>query len=685
MGVFGNVYPFTALVGQEKLKKALLLNAVNPAIGGVLIRGEKGTAKSTAVRALAAVLPKIRVIQDCAYACDPERPQEWCERCRGLTPPLPVERRRISIVTLPLNATEDCVVGGIDFEHAVQTGKRQFHPGVLAKAHRGILYVDEINLLDDYIADLILDAAASGWNRVEREGISFVHPARFMLVGTMNPEEGELRPQLLDRFGLCVEVTSEQRLENRVELMVRRERFDTNPEGFWADFEKENHALAWNILAARELLPKVRLPQTLRSFIPQLASEQNVAGHRADLVLEQAAKASAALAKRLVVTAEDIRDVAPMVFLHRRREAVPPPPPPPAPQPPKNTEEDEHPSERTNPKDQENQEPQAPEDPKQGSAQRPDGPADETQETASQEQPLPPDGNEISANIVERIFEIGDTFQVRPLTAPKDRLFRRGSGRRSRTRTGQKQGRYVKSTQQGDGRDVALDATLRAAAPHQIKRRTALCNASPLAVYLSPADVRHKVREKRVGNVLVFVVDASGSMGAHGRMAATKGALMSLLVDAYQKRDRVALITFRKNEAELKLPPTSSVELGARFLRDLPVGGRTPLSAALVKAYELTRTVLLRDPTAKPLLILVTDGKANVALGNRKPVEEALLIAERLVADGRIHPIVVDTEKMGIVQFGLAKKLAAVMNAAYFRIEDLKADTLVRIVKEVME
>ncbi|MGQ9669155.1 MAG: putative cobaltochelatase, partial [Desulfosoma sp.] len=684
MGVFDKVYPFTALVGQEKLKKALLLNAVNPAIGGVLIRGEKGTAKSTAVRALAAVLPEIRVIRDCAYACDPERPEEWCERCRGLTPPVPVARRRISIVTLPLNATEDCVVGGIDFEDAIKTGRRQFHPGVLAKAHRGILYVDEINLLDDYIADLILDATASGWNRVEREGISFAHPARFMLVGTMNPEEGELRPQLLDRFGLCVEITAEQSLESRVELMVRRECFDTDPEGFSADFEKENHALAWSVLAARELLPKVRLPQHLRSFIPQLASEQNVAGHRADLVLEQAAKASAALAKRLVVTAEDIRDVASMVFLHRRREAVPPPPPPP-PQPPKDSEEDEKSSEPSNPKEQENQKPQPPEDSRESSAQRPEGPAEEPQETESQETPTTPNENEMSANIVERIFEIGDTFRVRPLTAPKDRLFRRGSGRRSRTRTGQKQGRYVKSAQQGDGRDVALDATLRAAAPHQVKRRTELCDSSPLAVYLSPEDVRQKVREKRIGNVLVFVVDASGSMGAHGRMAATKGALMSLLVDAYQKRDRVALITFRKNEAELKLPPTSSVELGARLLRDLPVGGRTPLSAALVKSYELTRNVLLRDPTAKPLLILVTDGKANVPLGNRKPVEEALLIAERLANDGRIHPIVVDTEKMGIVQFGLAKKLAAVMNAAYFRIEDLKADTLVRIVKEVME
>lgn len=670
------VYPFSALVAQERLKKALLLNAVNPAVGGVLIRGEKGTAKSTAVRALAAVLPEIRVIQGCGFMCDPDRPEEWCAACRRLHPPLPVVHRTTAVVTLPLNATEDRVVGAIDFEDAVKTGARRFQPGVLAKAHRGILYVDEVNLLDDYIADLILDAAASGWNRVEREGISFVHPARFLLVGTMNPEEGELRPQLLDRFGLCVEVSGEKDPEQRVELMERRERFDLDPDGFSKAFEKENRSTAWAILAARELLPKVRLPRHLRTFISQLAAEQNVAGHRADLVMEQAAKAAAALARKLVVSAEDIREVAPLVLMHRRRDAAPPPPPPPPP-PPEPPEEDagqEHEPEREvqaeqneHPQEEPIQPPQTPQE------ARPDDPPPE-------ERP-PDEPSQGSHNALERVFQIGETFKVRRLSAPKDRLLRRGSGRRSRTRTAQKQGRYARSSLHGTGADVALDATLRAAAPHQRTRRSEGSHA--LAVVLTSEDVRHKVRERRVGNFLLFVVDASGSMGAQGRMEAAKGAVMSLLMDAYQKRDRVAMIAFRKNEAQLQLPPTSSVELGARLLRQLPVGGRTPLSAALIKAYEVSRTVLLRDSTAKPIVIIVTDGKANVALGKRKPVEEALLVAERLAADERIHPIVVDTEKSSIVRFGLAQKLATVMHAPYFAIEDLKADTLVHIVKEV--
>ncbi|MEJ5365087.1 MAG: putative cobaltochelatase [Desulfosoma sp.] len=676
MSAVARVYPFSALVAQEKLKKALLLSAVNPGVGGVLIRGEKGTAKSTAVRALAAVLPEIRVIQGCGFMCDPDRPEEWCAACRRLEPPLPVLHRRTAVVTLPLNATEDRVVGGIDFEDAVKTGARRFHPGVLAKAHRGILYVDEVNLLDDYIADLILDAAASGWNRVEREGISFRHPARFLLVGTMNPEEGELRPQLLDRFGLCVEVWGEKDPKQRVELMVRRERFDLDPEEFSAEFEKENRATAWAILAAREMLPKVRLPRHLRTFISELVAEQNVAGHRAELVMEQAAKAAAALARKGVVTIEDIREVAPLVLMHRRRRAAPPPPPPPPPPPePRGedaTQEDEPDRESQVEQNQHTQE---------KTLQFPQTPRAAQPGVPSTEERAPEEPSQGLNNALERVFQIGETFKVRRFSAPKDRLLRRGSGRRSRTRCAQKQGRYVRSSFHGTGADVALDATLRAAAPHQPTRRSQ--GSHEVAVVLTSEDLRHKVRERRVGNFLLFVVDASGSMGAQGRMEAAKGAVMSLLMDAYQKRDRVAMIAFRKNEAQLQLPPTSSVELGARLLRQLPVGGRTPLSGALIKAYQVTRTVLLRDPTAKPIVIIVTDGKANVALGKRKPVEEALLVAERLALDERIHPIVVDTEKSSLVRFGLARKLAAVMNAPYFAIDDLKADTLVHIVKEV--
>jgi magnesium chelatase subunit D len=676
------IYPFSAIVGEGRLKKALILNVINPAIGGVLVRGEKGTAKSTAVRALAALLPEIRVIAGCPFSCDPDNPSEWCERCQKLDPPLPVVSRRIPVVTLPLNATEDRVVGSIDFERAIKTGERRFHPGVLAKAHRGILYIDEVNLLDDYIADLILDAAASGVNRVEREGISFYHPSRFILVGTMNPEEGDIRPQLLDRFGLCVEVTGEQDLGRRVELMSLREEFDNDPEGFSKRFEEKNRALVWTILAARELLPKVKIADHLRTFITNLCLENNVAGHRADVVMEQAAKAHAAFNRRLHVTVEDIKQVASMVLIHRRREAAPPPPPPPP--PPPQQPEPEH-GEEQPPEDQTNQQEEPPQNlpppPESGTKEEEAQPGADQNEPEEREEQSDERQSSNYDQVLERIFEIGETFRVRRIFAPKDRILRRGSGRRSRTRTAQKQGRYVRSSLKGSGADIALDATLRAAAPYQVRRRGA--SSEGLTVHLTPQDVRHKIRERRIGNFLLFVVDASGSMGAQGRMTATKGAIMSLLLDAYQKRDRVAMITFRRKDAELKLPPTSSVELAARLLRELPVGGRTPLSAGIIKAYEVVRTVLLKDPTARPIVVIITDGKANVSVNpSRKPVDEAFLVAQRIAADERIFPIVVDTEKRSIVQFGLARRLADIMEAPYFRIEDLKAESLIQIVKE---
>jgi magnesium chelatase subunit D len=325
------VYPFTAIVGQEELKRSLLLNAVNPRIGGVLIRGQKGTAKSTAVRALADLLPEIEVVSNCQFACKPDAGAKACNACRGSNTPLDGKRRQVRVVNLPLNATEDRVAGGIDFSLAVRQGQRALQPGLLAEAHRGILYVDEVNLLDDHIVDIILDAAASGENIIEREGISFRHPSEFILVGTMNPEEGELRPQLLDRFGLCVETAGADIPEMRVELMTRREIFDNDPLEFTQRFSQESQSLTQHIVAARKHLPTVRMPRRLRGFISELCTENHVAGHRADLIMVQAALALAALEGAAEATSEHVQHVAPMVLIHRQREAQPPPPPPPPP------------------------------------------------------------------------------------------------------------------------------------------------------------------------------------------------------------------------------------------------------------------------------------------------------------------------------------------------------------------
>ena len=468
------IFPFAAIIGQEDLKKSLLLNAVNPAIGGVLIRGEKGTAKSTAVRALAAILPRIHVVEGCSYSCRPDRPDAYCDGCRSVGRTVKPAKRRVRVVNLPLNATEDRVVGGIDFSLAIKKGRRALQPGLLAAAHRGILYVDEVNLLDDHIVDIVLDAAASGENIIEREGISFSHPSRFILVGTMNPEEGELRPQLLDRFGLCVETAGTDSADDRVTLMLRREAFDNDPVAFMKAVSEQNRVIARRIETGRANLSGVRMPRHLRGFIGELCTENNVAGHRADLAMEQAARAVAAMSSASEVTVDHIHQVAPMVLVHRRREAQPPPPPPPP--PPEDSQDDEEndpPLEDPPPDEAQPEEKQKEQENDPLQASQPDQSQGENQAEPDQDTPRPESGE-------DRIFEIGTTFKVKPLSVPKDRIFRRGSGRRSRTRVSQKQGRYIKSCMNRQNADIALDATLRAAAPvSEIARVTAMAFALP--------------------------------------------------------------------------------------------------------------------------------------------------------------------------------------------------------------
>ncbi len=665
------VYPFSAIIGQERMKRALILNAIQPRIGGVLIRGEKGTAKSTTVRALAELLPEIDVVDGCPYACHPSRPDPQCDFCRKPEIARRRVRRRVRVVDLPLNATEDRVVGGMDFEAAIRSGKPRFQPGLLALSHRGILYVDEVNLLDDHLVDIILDASASGENVVEREGISFRHPAHFILVGTMNPEEGELRPQFLDRFGLCVEVSGAQDVEDRIRLMERREGFDLDPIGFLDGYRPENAAIAESIVRARDLVPRIRLDSSLRQFISELCMENNVAGHRADLVIERAATALAAWSGRETVTVEDIQEAAEMALLHRRRDVMPPPPPP---EPPPHEEDHHHDHREEDRQEQENEQPPDQSDEQQTQSESQSSESME-EDSESSDSPAP---TQQEQDIREKIFEVGETFRVKRIERRKDRLLRRGSGRRSRTRTSQKQGRYVKSTLQRDRGDLALDATLRAAAPHQGRR----AGSSRLAVAIHDQDIREKVREKRIGTFLLFLVDASGSMGAQNRMVASKGAIMSLLLDAYQKRDRVAMVSFRGREAATLLPPTCSIDLAGKLLQDLPVGGRTPLSAGLARGYEVVRNQLLKEPSSRPIVVLITDGRSNVALAEGgHPLRESISLAATMARDDRIKFIVVDTEPNGMIRFGLAQKLAESLGAEYCKIEDLKANKLLDVVR----
>ncbi len=668
---FTKYYPFSAIVGQEDLKMLLLLNAVNPKIGGVLIRGEKGTAKSTAVRALAELLPERKTIKNCPIGCDPDDELHKCPWCRKIQPDqIKICIKKPEVVTLPLNATEDRVTGSIDFSTAIKKGKRSFLPGLLASAHRSVLYVDEVNLLDDHIVDIILDAAASGENRVEREGISLNHPAQFILVGTMNPEEGDLRPQLLDRFGLCVDVKAETDRGRRVELMERREAFDLDQKNFSERFSGKNLIISEKIALASKLMDSVVLPEFMRSFISELCIKNAVAGHRADLIMEQAAKAHAALQGRLKVSTEDITKIAPFVLMHRTRDAAPFSPENRS-DTDKNQLEDNTPDKDNSPN--ENNTPDTEDiqnnkgNKKENRGKSPDNSIQDSSHARDQKA------------LIEKIFKTGLTFKVKKIASRRDRIFRRGSGRRSRTMVSLKQGRYIKSRPGTKNTDIAIDATLRAASSHQLART----KKNGLAVVLKNEDIRIKIREKRIGNFLLFVVDASGSMGARGRMTASKGAIMSLLLDAYRKRDKVAMVSFRKNKAFVNLPPTSSVELAGKLLAEMPVGGRTPLSAALASAHQQVKNYLLRDISARPIVIIITDGKANVSMGEANPVEEALEFAGKIITDQRTSYIVVDTEETGPVHFGLAARLAGALNAGYFRIEDLKSEQLTDIVNNI--
>ena len=644
------VFPFTALIGQDRMKRALLLNAVNPRLGGVLIRGEKGTAKSTAVRALASLLPEIEVVVGCHYGCDPISPDDWCADCLERSAPLPAAARRVPIVNLPVGATEDRLTGTIDIEEAISQGRRRFEPGLLAAAHRGILYVDEVNLLNDHLVDVLLDVAAMGTNYVEREGISLSHPAQLILVGTMNPEEGDLRPQLLDRFALAVEVQGLDDRAERAEVVRRRIAFENDPIGFmerWGAAEDEERQ---RILAARELLPSVILSDRMLDLITHLCTDFQVDGLRADIVMYKTAVTLAAYAGRTRVNEEDIRDAAELALLHRRRR-----------QPFEQPRMDPGDLDRSIDNHRQQQPPEPEPD-------RPDTPPPPDQREREPERQSAED---------EQVVAAGDPYAVRNLApatpARQDRPSR--AGKRSRVRSKDGQGAYVRARVAGpETRDLALDATVRAAAPHQRRRREQRPDGPALLV--SGQDLHEKVRETRAGNVILFAVDASGSMAARRRMAAAKQAVLSLLLDAYQKRDRVGLIAFRGSRAELLLPPTTSVDLAERRLQSLPTGGRTPLGHALqvgMLAFERHRA---NHPEDVPLLLVVSDGRANVPVGSGDPASELYTLAGEIRARG-IESVVVDTES-GSMRVGLCRPLSEALGATYLPLEQLRAGELLR-------
>ena len=569
-------FPFGAVVGQDDAKLALVLAALDPAIGGVLLRGQKGSAKTTLARGLAGLLA-----DDAPF------------------------------VELPVGATEDRVVGALDVEAALTQGEHRFRPGLLAAAHGGVLYVDEVNLLPDHLVDVLLDVAVSGVNRVERDGIAHVHPARFVLIGSMNPEEGDLRPQLLDRFGLAVDVVAPTDPAVRADIVRRRLAFDAG------STEGDDGALRARLAGARA----GSVPDDLVDVVARLCVSVGAEGLRADLVICRAAAALAGWEGRAVASVEDVRRVAPLALAHRRRRS---------------------PFE--------------------------DAGIDQSEvDEALEEAAAPPS----SAN-EERVAQPDEPpASVVRLSAARQATSAETAGRRS-TVEGPR-GRLVGDrVPDGSVGPVAVTATAQAAAV-----RRALDPADQAVV--RRGDLREAVREQRAGNLVVLAVDASGSMGAERRMEAVKGAVLGLLVDAYQRRDRVALVTFRGDDASVALRPTSSVEVARARLAELPTGGRTPLAAGIAAALDVAAGA--RDGAHRPLVVLVTDGRATAAPEGMDPVVAAKAAAAVVRRRG-VDAVVLDAED-GPARLGLAREVADAMGARYMPLAALTADAVEAAVRQV--
>ncbi|WP_405800251.1 putative cobaltochelatase [Streptomyces sp. NBC_01506] len=672
-------YPFTAIVGQDDLRLALLLNAVSPAVGGVLVRGEKGTAKSTAVRALSVLIPEVSVVVGCRFSCDPGAPDPACpdgphEAGSGVSRPA-------RMVELPVGASEDRLVGALDIERALAEGVKAFEPGLLADAHRGLLYVDEVNLLHDHLVDLLLDAAAMGASYVEREGVSVRHASRFLLVGTMNPEEGELRPQLLDRFGLTVEVAASREPDLRVEVVRRRLAYDDDPAAFAARWADEENALRARIVAARALLPEVRLGDAALRQIAATCAAFEVDGMRADIVMARTATTLAAWAGRTVVLAEDVRQAALLALPHRRRRN-------PFDAPGLDEEKLDDTLEEfgggddgdgDGDRDDSPDDDPDPDGPGGGGQSPQDGSPQAPQDSPAQpEEPEGPEegrGGQPAGGGEQSPVRAAEPFRTKVLSVPG--IGEGAAGRRSRARTDH--GRTTGSRRpQGALTKLHLAATVQAAAPHQRAR-----GRSGRGLVVRRDDLRQATREGREGNLVLFVVDASGSMAARQRMSAVKGAVLSLLLDAYQRRDKVGLITFRGKDATVALPPTSSVDAAAVRLETLPTGGRTPLSAGLLKAHDVLRVERMRDPARRPLLVVVTDGRATGgrATGGPDPVALGTRAARLHAAEGTAS-VVVDCES-GPVRLGLAVALAGELGGTAVTLDELRADSIAGLVRDV--
>jgi magnesium chelatase subunit D len=604
-------------IGHDDAKLALILNALDPRCGGVLFAGEKGSGKSTLARMF-----------------------------RNILKPAP-------FVNLPLNATEEALLGGVELEETIKKGRSIRHSGLLERAGGGVVYIDDVNLLSPEIIALIMKAQSNKSYFVRGGHPESLHPQGFTLLASMNPEEGHLSAHFLDRFGMCVLWESLREQAQKIAVM-KMAMSRSNLQN-----EDNNQGMREKIKSARLNLEKIVVSGEMKNAIAQACIENAVCGHRGDIFLFYAARAYAAFCSDKEVATAHIAKVLPLVLLHRKRmlqqmeeDSTH-----------KQHQHDKPENQKDNPTEEQEKGEDSPSDREDGKTDAGSGDSGRMQQQSRE------------SNLAEEIFDVGDVFNVRRLAFRKDRMNRVASGRRTKTGSLGKRGRQIKSIMRPNN-DIAIDATIRAAAPFQIAR------GRKEMLLIRDDDLRFKQREKKMGHLAILVVDGSGSMGAKKRMVETKGAVQSLLLDCYQKRDRVSLIVFRKDSACVVLPPTASVETASRRLAEIPVGGKTPLTAGLLETYKLVKNVRMKSPETRFLVVLVTDGRANQSFSGAPVREEVSKMAGLLGELPVTDYIVIDTEdKKSFIKADLACEISGLLGADYYRIDDLQANHLTEIIR----